>query len=109
MSAVPAPSDRLSNPDALLSRTDLRALGLERRAVDAVFRALPVIVLPGYSRPLVRVADYVELLQRSTFNGESLCCLAPKACTISRYAVVISSVPAMFNGGAAAGWVAAGP
>ena len=28
-------------------------LGLERRAVDAVFRALPVVVLPGYSRPLV--------------------------------------------------------
>jgi hypothetical protein len=31
---------------------------------------LPVIVLPGYSRPLIRVADYVELLQRSTFNGD---------------------------------------
>ena len=51
--------------DALLSRTDLRELGLERRGVDAVFRALPVIVLPGYS-PLVRVSDYLELLERST-------------------------------------------
>ena len=61
---------RLASPDALLSRTDLRELGLERRAVDAVFRALPVIVLPGYSRPLVRVADYLELLKRSTFNGD---------------------------------------
>jgi hypothetical protein len=45
---------RLANPDALLSRTDLRELGLERRAVDAVFRALNVIVLPGYRRLLVR-------------------------------------------------------
>ena len=70
MSAIPAPTERLSNAGALLSRTDLRELGLERRAVDAVFRALPVIVLPGYSRPLVRVGDYLELLERSTFNGD---------------------------------------
>lgn len=69
MSARPAPAERLSNPDALLSRTDLRELGLERRAVDAVFRALPVVVLPGYSRPLVRVADYLELVERSTYDG----------------------------------------
>ena len=63
MSAIPAPADRLVTPDALLSRTDLRELGLERRAVDAVFRALPVIVLPGYSRPLVRVSAYLALLE----------------------------------------------
>jgi hypothetical protein len=54
----------------MLSRTDLRELGLERRAADAVFRALPVIVLPGYSRPLVRVGDYLELLERSTYRGD---------------------------------------
>jgi hypothetical protein len=60
---------RLANPDAFLSRTDLRELGLERRAVDGVFRALPVVVLPGYSRPLVRVADYLELITRSTYDG----------------------------------------
>ena len=70
MSATPSPAVRLQNPDALLSRTDLRELGLERRAVDAVFRALDVIVLPGYRRPLVRVGDYLELLQRSKYNGE---------------------------------------
>ena len=70
MTTVPAPADRLANPAALLSRTDLRELGLERRAVDAVFRALPVVVLPGYRRPLVRVGDYLELLKRSTFDGD---------------------------------------
>jgi len=70
MSAIPAPAERLANPEALLSRTDLRELGLERRAVDAVFRALPVVVLPGYRRPLVRVADYLELLERCTYGGE---------------------------------------
>ena len=67
---LPPPAERLSNPDAFLSRTDLRELGLERRAVDAVFRACPVVVLPGYSRPLIRVGDYLELLERSTYDGE---------------------------------------
>ena len=67
---LPTPAERLANPEALLSRTDLRELGLERRAVDAVFRALDVIVLPGYSRPLVRVSDYLELLERCTYDGE---------------------------------------
>jgi hypothetical protein len=69
-------SDRLSAPEllatpgALLSRSHLRELGLERRAVDAVFRALDVVVLPGYSRSLVRAEDYLELLRRSTFSDD---------------------------------------
>jgi len=62
--------ERVRNPDAFLSRTDLRELGLERRAVDAVFRAVPVVVLPGYARPLIRVGDYLALLEASTFDGE---------------------------------------
>ena len=66
----PAPSERLRNADALLSRTDLRELGLERRAVDAVFRAVPVVVLPRYSRPLIRIVDYLELVERSTYRGD---------------------------------------
>ena len=68
--AIPPAAARLANPDALLSRTDLRELGLERRAVDAVFRACSVIVLPGYSRPLVRVSDYLRLLDESTYAGD---------------------------------------
>jgi hypothetical protein len=62
--------DRLANPEAFLSRTDLRSLGLERRAVDAVFRACPVVALPGYSRPLIRVADYHELIAGCTFRDD---------------------------------------
>ena len=57
-------------PDALLTRSHLRDLGLERRAVDAVFRALPVVALPGYSRPMVRVEDYLALLERNTFRDD---------------------------------------
>jgi hypothetical protein len=69
MNVRPTPAERLTNPDAFLSRSDLRELGLERRAVDAVFRALPVIVLSGYSRPLVRVQDYRELVEPCRYDG----------------------------------------
>jgi hypothetical protein len=62
--------ERLKRPDAFLSRSDLRELGLERRAVDAVFRSCPVVVLPGYSRPLVRVEDYQALIEASTYRGD---------------------------------------
>ena len=60
----------LKTPGALLTRTHLRGLGLERRAVDAVFRALPVVALPGYSRPMVRVEDFVRLLERNTYRDD---------------------------------------
>jgi hypothetical protein len=53
-----------------LSRSDLRELGLERRAVDAVFRGCPVVVLPGYSRPLIHVGDYLALIEQSTYRGD---------------------------------------
>ncbi len=74
----PAPSTRrhlparelLDTPGALLNRSHLRELGLERRAVDAVFRALPVVALPGYSRPLIRAEQYLELVEHNTFCGD---------------------------------------
>jgi hypothetical protein len=63
-------AELLETPGALLTRSHLRELGLERRAVDAVFRALPVVVWPGYKRPAIRVADYLELLERSTYRDD---------------------------------------
>jgi hypothetical protein len=72
MSPRPSPTERLANPDAFLSRSDLRELGLERRAIDAIFRAVPVVALPGYSRPLILVADYLELRERSTYRGDRI-------------------------------------
>lgn len=67
----PTAAERLDNPGAFLSRTDLHELGLERRAVDAVFRACPIVAIPGYSRPLIRVRDYLTLLDESTFDGRT--------------------------------------
>ena len=66
----PAASRLLQTPGALLTRSHLRDLGLERRAIDAVFRALPTVVLPGYTRPLVRAEDYQALLERSTYRDD---------------------------------------
>ncbi len=63
-------AERLEQPDAVLSRTDLRALGWERRAVDAIFRACPVIALPGYSRPVIRAADYRALVDSNTYADD---------------------------------------
>jgi hypothetical protein len=62
-------AERLANRDAVLSRGDLRELGYERRAVDAIFRGCPVVALPGYSRPLIRVADYRAFLELCTYDG----------------------------------------
>jgi hypothetical protein len=70
MNDRPTAAVRLENPDAVLSRTDLAGLGYERRAVDAIFRACPVVALPGYSRPLIRVADYRAVIERSTYRGD---------------------------------------
>lgn len=70
MAARPSPADRLSNPDAVLSRSDLAELGYERRAVDAIFRGCPVVSLPGYSRPLIRVCDFTAFLKEHTYADD---------------------------------------
>lgn len=66
MSAV----DRLGVPNAVLSRTDVHELGYGRRAIDAIFRACPVISLPGYSRPLIRVADFEAFVEEHTYGDD---------------------------------------
>ena len=66
----PSPDALLETPGALLTRSDLRGLGLERRAIDAVFRTLPVVALPGYSRPLIRAEQYLELVEEHTYRDD---------------------------------------
>ncbi len=63
-------ADLLETPGALLTRSHLRELGLERRAIDAVFRALPIVALPGYSRPLIRAEEYHELVDEHTYRDD---------------------------------------
>jgi hypothetical protein len=66
----PHASDLIETPGALLSTSYLAELGLSRRAIDAVLRELPNVYLPGYARPLVKVADYLDLVERSTYRGD---------------------------------------
>jgi hypothetical protein len=66
----PVATALLEMPGALLTRTHLRELGLERRAIDAVFRKLPVVSLPGYSRPMIHVEQYLELIDEHTYRDD---------------------------------------
>ncbi len=66
----PVATALLEMPGALLTRTHLRELGLERRAIDAVFRRLPIVTLPGYSRPMIHVEQYLELIDEHTYRDD---------------------------------------
>lgn len=70
MSGRPSPQELLATPGALLSMSDLAALGLSRRAREAVLRAVEPVYLPGYRRPLVRREDYLDLIERSQHTGD---------------------------------------
>jgi hypothetical protein len=69
VSARPSAGDRLRTPESVLTRSDLRELGWERRGIDAIFGQLPVIALPGYSRPVIRTQDYLDLLERWSYDA----------------------------------------
>lgn len=66
----PSSAELLETPGALLTRSHLRRLGLERRAIDAVFRAIPVVAIPGYSRPMIRAEQYLELVEQHTYRDD---------------------------------------
>jgi hypothetical protein len=70
MAEVRRTEDRLANPAAFLTRSDLAALGLTRTAVDYVFRACPTVHFAGVRRPFVQVKDYLSLIEQSTYRGD---------------------------------------
>jgi hypothetical protein len=63
--------ERLDNPDAILTRSDLRELGWPRRGIDAIIRHAGSICLPGYSRPVVTVAAYRAFLEANRYDGRT--------------------------------------
>ena len=67
MTERPSASELLATPGAVFTRTDVRELGWQRRGIDAIFRECPVIELPGYSKPVIRVEAYLALLDGSTY------------------------------------------
>ena len=70
MSERPSAAELLKTPGAVLSRSDLASLGWQRRAIDAIFRNLDVVFLPGYSRGHVRVEDYLALIEECTYGRD---------------------------------------
>ena len=62
----PSAEERVRRGEGVLTRTDLRDLGWERRGVDAIFGSAPVIALPGYARPVIRVRDYLAVIDGAT-------------------------------------------
>jgi hypothetical protein len=66
----PSAEELLTRPHAILTRRHFRELGYERRAIDAIFRACPVVSLPGYSISGVQVADYLRLIEQYTYRGD---------------------------------------
>lgn len=70
MSPRPSPIELLERSGALLTRSDLAALGLTRTMVDAVFRSLPVVVFPGSRRSAIKRDDYLELVERCTHRDD---------------------------------------
>ena len=66
---------RLANPEAILTRSDLAELGYPRRAIDAIFKSViregsGVQQLPGFSRPMIRVADFLAFRDRCTYRDD---------------------------------------
>jgi hypothetical protein len=58
-------------PELLDRKTLAAETGLSRAGVDAVFRALDVVHLPGLRKPLVRREDAQRLIAESTYrDGE---------------------------------------
>jgi hypothetical protein len=70
VSARPSAVELLERPDALLTSSHLAELGLNRRAIDAVYRSCPTVIFPGYRRPMVRVEDYLAFVETSTYRGD---------------------------------------
>lgn len=68
MNARPSAAERLGKPESVLTRSDLRDLGWERRGIDAIFGHVPVIVVPGYTRPVIRTEDYLAFLAEHTYD-----------------------------------------
>jgi hypothetical protein len=66
----PSIEELLERPHAHLRKTDLYQLGHTRRQADAIFKALDLVYVPGYSKPTILVGDYLGLIKRSTYGND---------------------------------------
>jgi hypothetical protein len=57
---------RVKTTDPLARSSHLRELGWTRTHIDAIWRACPMVILPGTRRPVLRVDDYLAYLEEHT-------------------------------------------
>jgi hypothetical protein len=70
MAPKPTAAELLKTPGAMLSSTHLKELGWSRNAIDAIWRSCPMVVLPGFKRPMLRIEDYLGYLEEHTYRNE---------------------------------------
>ena len=58
----------MSDEPRYMTRSDVEALGFPRRAVDAIFRDVPTIHLPGYSRLMISREDLDRYVREHTYR-----------------------------------------
>jgi hypothetical protein len=86
----PTPADRLGNADAVLTRSDLKELGYERRAVDAIFGSLsgdPPSGLLAAARAGCRLPGLPRGVHVERGSGAALVAWRDRAATGGRAAV----------------------
>ncbi len=66
----PTAAELLETPGAVLTSSDLRELGWTRTHIDAIWRACPMVILPGTRRPVLRVEDYHAYLEEHTYRND---------------------------------------
>jgi hypothetical protein len=66
----PSASELLRTPGALLTTSDLAALGFTRQATDRLLQILPTVHVDGFRRPFVYADDVTRLLADSTYRGD---------------------------------------
>ena len=60
----------LAKLEAVLTRSDLAELGYERAPSMRSSGDVPVEVWEGYSRPMIRISEFLEWRERSTYRGD---------------------------------------
>ena len=68
-SSTPRAVELLQQGHGFFSRSHLRELGLSA-APSTRSSGARLVAFPGYSRPLVRVEDYLDLLAESTYRDD---------------------------------------
>ena len=66
----PTAAELLKTPGAMLTSSHLRELGWTRTHIDAIWRACPMIVLPGTRRPVLAVEDYSAYIEEHTYRND---------------------------------------